>query len=126
MILASNSRENRGLQHDVCGGLLTPIMFDWSDPECVTYAYIFIIPHGSYIRVRAGIRGSKEGFNISTNFYLTCLYPRDQFDVKRVEKNFLRSKLLVKVNDNILFVAIILNISRYIAVSSLHLPLPST
>ncbi|KAF9474972.1 hypothetical protein BDN70DRAFT_936263 [Pholiota conissans] len=72
------SRDNRGLQHDVCGRLLTPIMFNWDDLE-----------------VRANIQGSKEGFIINSNYYLRCLYPKGDFDVNRIERNLLRGKLLV-------------------------------
>ena len=32
-LLDPKARDGRGLQHDVCGGLLIPIQFDWQDPE---------------------------------------------------------------------------------------------
>jgi hypothetical protein len=31
--LDPKTRDGRGLQHDVCGGLLTPIQFDWQDND---------------------------------------------------------------------------------------------
>ncbi|KAF8951471.1 hypothetical protein BDZ97DRAFT_1886452 [Flammula alnicola] len=78
-VLNSKVRDGRGMQHDVCGALLAPIDFNWDDLE-----------------VRANIRACKEGFTITDNYYLNCLYPKDR-DTKRIERNFLRSNLLLKV-----------------------------
>ncbi|KAF8177216.1 hypothetical protein BJ912DRAFT_1045759 [Pholiota molesta] len=55
-------------------------MFDWNDLE-----------------VRANIRASKEGFIISSNYYLNCLYAKGAIDVNKIERGFLRSKLLLQV-----------------------------
>ncbi|KAF9472011.1 hypothetical protein BDN70DRAFT_900887 [Pholiota conissans] len=78
-LLQKTNRDNRGLQHDVCGGLLTPLMYDWNDLD-----------------VRAKIRGSKPGYIISSNYYLTCLYAKDTiFNPRRIEVGFLRSDLLL-------------------------------
>jgi hypothetical protein len=49
-------------------------------------------------RVRAKIRGSAEGYVISSNYYLTCLYAKTMIDVKRIELGFLRSTLLLQVS----------------------------
>ena len=37
--LIAEERTNRGLQHDVCGRLLCPIMYDWDDLECVPISF---------------------------------------------------------------------------------------
>ncbi|KAF8955386.1 hypothetical protein BDZ97DRAFT_1764959 [Flammula alnicola] len=78
--LLRTKRDNRGLQHNVCGSLLTQIDFDWDNLE-----------------VHANIRATKEGFNISANYYLNCLYSKGGVDTYRVELNFLRSKSLLQV-----------------------------
>ncbi|KAF8954717.1 hypothetical protein BDZ97DRAFT_1927811 [Flammula alnicola] len=78
--LLRTKRDNRGLQHNMCGSLLTLIDFDWDNLE-----------------VHANIRATKEGFNISANYYLNCLYSKGGVDTYRVELNFLRSKLLLQV-----------------------------
>ncbi|KDR66439.1 hypothetical protein GALMADRAFT_283872 [Galerina marginata CBS 339.88] len=73
-------REGRGLAHDLCGELLSPIEFNWQDLE-----------------VRANIRNQKDGYAINNNYFLRCLYPKGRYDPKLVERNFLRSRLLVQV-----------------------------
>ncbi|KAF5352006.1 hypothetical protein D9756_007505 [Leucocoprinus leucothites] len=76
--LSPRSRVNRGLQHDVCGRLLTPIEVDWDDLE-----------------VRASIRNGTESFNINNSFYLRCLYPNGMGDANNAEDGFLRGGLLI-------------------------------
>ena len=44
-LLDPKTRDGRGLQHDICGELLTSIQYDWQDPEydltiCFTFVYL--------------------------------------------------------------------------------------
>lgn len=82
----------------MCGESLTPIDFDWDDLEYDFYTdsqyYLCLLSH---IRVRANIRNTKEGFNISDNYFLNCLYPRGYADAENIEKGYLRSRLLLQV-----------------------------
>ncbi|KAJ3559491.1 hypothetical protein NP233_g11249 [Leucocoprinus birnbaumii] len=75
--LVASHRDNRSLQHDICGMLLTPIDVDWDDTH-----------------VRQQIR---EGRNkdVQGNFFLCCLYPLNKFDPAHLEKNFLKGELLL-------------------------------
>ena len=98
-LLDPKTRDGRGLQHDVCGGLLTPIQFDWQDLEyesdlSICYTLVLI----SFIRVRANIRNGADGFSPSNKYFITCLYPTGHGNQRKVEQNFLRSKLLLKVS----------------------------
>ncbi|KAF8873130.1 hypothetical protein BD779DRAFT_1679382 [Infundibulicybe gibba] len=79
VLLDPKTRYNRGLQHDICGKLLTPIEFNWDNSE-----------------VRAGIRGGMEGFKISDNYFLNCLYPDGHATPSDIEHLFLRSRLLLQ------------------------------
>jgi hypothetical protein len=45
-------------------------------------------------RIRADIRGG--AIDISDNYFITCLYPKDSGDPGDVEKHYLRGMLLVK------------------------------
>jgi hypothetical protein len=49
----------------------------------------------TYFRVCSDIRAGV--LDISDNYFLNCLYPKAQGDPDDVEKNFLRSGLLVKI-----------------------------
>ncbi|KAJ3575444.1 hypothetical protein NP233_g1096 [Leucocoprinus birnbaumii] len=75
--LVASHCDNRGLQHDVCGMLLTPIDVDWDD---------------THVR-RQICEGSNK--DVRGNFFLRCLYPRNRFDPAHLEKNFLKGELLV-------------------------------
>ena len=96
-LLDPKTRDGRGLQHDVCGGLLTPIQFDWQDPECdALHICLFVLI--LFIRVCANIRNGADGFSLANKYFLTCLYPTGRGNQQKVEQNFLRSKLLLKVS----------------------------
>ncbi|RXW12626.1 hypothetical protein EST38_g13229 [Candolleomyces aberdarensis] len=71
------SRENRGLQHDLCGKLLSPVDCDWEDPI-----------------IRAKIRNFEAGFELSSS--ARALYANFTGDPRNLEVGFLKSKLLVK------------------------------
>ncbi|RXW14487.1 hypothetical protein EST38_g11368 [Candolleomyces aberdarensis] len=78
----TSSAHNWGLQHDLCGKLLSPIDLDWDD-----------------LIVRANIRNFKEGFELSLS--ARALYANYTGDAARVEKGYLKSKLLVKTYKSI-------------------------
>ena len=101
-LLDPKTRDGRGLQH-VCGGLLTPIQFDWQDPEYdLTICYMFVYSSQFFfIRVCANIRNGADGFSLANKYFLTCLYPTDRGNQWKVEQYFLRSQLLLKVSQKI-------------------------
>ncbi|KAJ3568909.1 hypothetical protein NP233_g5398 [Leucocoprinus birnbaumii] len=76
--LRMKDRNNRGLQHDVCGRLLTPIEVDWDD-----------------LNMREAIRNGTSEFNINESYFLRCFYPDEGIDPNNVEHNFLRSRWLL-------------------------------
>jgi hypothetical protein len=56
-----------------------------------------------FIRVRANIRNGADGFSPANKYFLACLYPTGRGNKRKVEQNFLRSKLLLKVSRNSFF-----------------------
>ncbi|KAJ3574155.1 hypothetical protein NP233_g1950 [Leucocoprinus birnbaumii] len=72
--LKLKSCSNRGLQHNVCGRLLTPIEVDWDDLD-----------------ICEAIRSGTSDFNINESYFLHCFYPDGQVDPNNVEHNFLHS-----------------------------------
>lgn len=98
--LVPKSRQGRGLQHDICGELLTPIEFNWHDikynlPAIVCPIYILT----SQNSVRANIQNGNEDFLIGDNYFINCLYPKGHADPDFVERGFLKSRLLLQVNN---------------------------
>jgi hypothetical protein len=80
----------------VCGGLLTPIQYDWQDLEYDLF-YICLFVLILFVRVRASIRNGADGFALANKYFLACLYPTGRGNQQKVEQNFLKSKLLLKV-----------------------------
>ena len=50
-----------------------------------------------FISIRAKIRDGIDDYNASSNFWIWCLYEREEGDPEDIEKGFLKSLLLVKV-----------------------------
>ncbi|KAJ2933502.1 hypothetical protein H1R20_g3594, partial [Candolleomyces eurysporus] len=73
----NESRENRGLKHDVCGFLLCPVELDWDDPE-----------------VRSHVRDYEAGFELGPT--ARALYSDYTGNPKNIDAGYLKSKLLVK------------------------------
>ncbi|TEB23983.1 hypothetical protein FA13DRAFT_1639170, partial [Coprinellus micaceus] len=82
--LTSDSRDGRGLQHDVCGRLLTPIDRDWDDPE---------------VRAKFRAGAASEGYVISA--FARALYSKFEGDLEQLEVGYLKSLLLVKTYQHI-------------------------
>ncbi|KAJ7017045.1 hypothetical protein C8F04DRAFT_1406333 [Mycena alexandri] len=70
-------RGNRGVEHDICGGLLTCIEHDWTQED-----------------IRDGLRDSSLAINQS--FYCRVFYLDFQGDPENVAKGFLQSRYMVK------------------------------
>ena len=49
------------------------------------------------ISIRAKVRDFSDGYNASEDYWLRCLYEGENGDPENVEKGFLKSTLLVKV-----------------------------
>ncbi|RXW14638.1 hypothetical protein EST38_g11214 [Candolleomyces aberdarensis] len=77
-VIDSESRENRGLKHDLCGLLLCPIELDWDDEE-----------------VCNKVRNYKEGFELGPT--ARALYANFTGDPKNLDAGYLKSKLLLKL-----------------------------
>ncbi|KAJ2936109.1 hypothetical protein H1R20_g988, partial [Candolleomyces eurysporus] len=73
----NESRENRGLKHDVCGFLLCPVELDWDDPE-----------------VCGHVRDYEAGFELGPT--ARALYSDYTGNPKNIDAGYLKSKLLVK------------------------------
>ena len=74
-------------------------------------------------RIQADIRGS--AIDISDNYFITCLYPKDSGDPEDIEKLYLRGMLLVKVCGYChIFFCFPSHCYRHIVLYSLPLPPP--
>ncbi|KAJ7734720.1 hypothetical protein B0H14DRAFT_3517070 [Mycena olivaceomarginata] len=80
-----DKRLNRGLNHDVCGGLLCPIELDWSDSD-----------------VRASLRGTSSNaanhatqLDLNVSFFCRVFFEHFVGDEGQVNKGFLMSCLLI-------------------------------
>ncbi|KAJ7203175.1 hypothetical protein B0H12DRAFT_1330694, partial [Mycena haematopus] len=72
----SDTRVNRGPDHDICGGLLTSLEQDWDDTD-----------------TRTSIRDSGQ---LSTSFFCRIFYANFRGDPNACDKGFLKSRYLVK------------------------------
>ncbi|KAF7364203.1 hypothetical protein MSAN_01079600 [Mycena sanguinolenta] len=72
----SETRVNRGPDHDICGGLLTSLDQDWDDAD-----------------VRTAIRNSGH---LSTSFFCRIFYLNFRGDPSEYDDGFLKSRYLVK------------------------------
>lgn len=95
--LERNTRDGRGIQHDVTGRLLCTISLDWND---LMYAVSF----GTYSianclkSTRAKIKNFEdEDHYYGKDYYARCFYLGESGDPKNVRAGFLKSALLVKV-----------------------------
>ncbi|KAF8973639.1 hypothetical protein BDZ97DRAFT_1776048 [Flammula alnicola] len=93
-------RAGRGLRNDYTGMLLCPTHMNWDD---LKYVVTLTIIYSSIIfdfSIRANIRNGDEGYTITTDIFLNCLYPQLSAAVPGIERDFdqgfLRSLLLVK------------------------------
>ncbi|KAG2107878.1 hypothetical protein DEU56DRAFT_746589 [Suillus clintonianus] len=78
-LLRSNDKQLRGFAHDICGKLLCPAEWDWSDG-----------------RVKAGIRERTSDYIVSENSWPLFVYENYAIDDRNLEKGLFRSKLLVQ------------------------------
>lgn len=86
-LLNPKSQDGWGLQHDVCGRLLTPIQFDWQDAEYdPAICYVFVL--SLFIRVRANICNGADGFSLANRYFLACLYPTGHGTNERLSNTF--------------------------------------
>ncbi|KAJ7736236.1 hypothetical protein DFH07DRAFT_966958 [Mycena maculata] len=76
-LLHPSSRNTRGVEHDIIGGLLTSIVEDWNDPKR---------------------RVQTTNNAIAKNYFLRVFYEKFKGDPKQVEVGFLKSRYLVKVH----------------------------
>ncbi|KAG1893003.1 uncharacterized protein F5891DRAFT_963608 [Suillus fuscotomentosus] len=78
-LLRSNDKHLRGFVHDICGMLLCPAEWDWSDD-----------------RVKAGIRDRTSDFIVSENSWPVFVYENYSFDENNLERGLFMSKILVQ------------------------------
>ncbi|GLB40464.1 hypothetical protein LshimejAT787_0803350 [Lyophyllum shimeji] len=78
-VLETDSRSNRGLQHDLTGRLLCPIEWNWDNPE-----------------VRAKIRACEPEYDLAGSPFLRALYAFERGDPAKVWDGYLMSGLLVR------------------------------
>ncbi|TFK60634.1 hypothetical protein BDN72DRAFT_864211 [Pluteus cervinus] len=77
-LLDVDSREARGVQHDLAGFLICPIEHDWDDPV-----------------IRARVRAGEPGYHSSSSLFLRFLYKNYKGDKNKIEEGFLQSSLLL-------------------------------
>ncbi|KAJ3546421.1 hypothetical protein NMY22_g2064 [Coprinellus aureogranulatus] len=82
--LIADNRDNRGLRHNVCGRLLTPIDQDWDDEN---------------VRAKFRAGAAAEGYVI--NAFARALYSKFEGNLGNLEEGYLRSLLLVKTYQHI-------------------------
>ncbi|KAG2737703.1 hypothetical protein P692DRAFT_201732753 [Suillus brevipes Sb2] len=78
-LLVSQDKQLRGFAHDICGKLLCPAEWDWSDD-----------------RVKAGIRDRTSDYIVSENSWPLFVYQNYVFDESNLEKGLFMSKILVQ------------------------------
>ncbi|KAG2054245.1 hypothetical protein BDR06DRAFT_1007918 [Suillus hirtellus] len=78
-LLRSNDKHLRGFVHDICGMLLCPAEWDWSDDH-----------------VKAGICDRTSDFIISENSWLVFVYENYLFNENNLEQGLFMSKILVQ------------------------------
>lgn len=59
-----------------------------------------------FVSVRAKVRDCIDEYNASDNYWLRCLYEGEKGDPENVEEGFLKSALLVKVQDTSLYASL--------------------
>ncbi|KAF9789312.1 hypothetical protein BJ322DRAFT_1208558 [Thelephora terrestris] len=74
-----DTRDGRGLQNDVTGRLLCPVIYDWDDPI-----------------TRAKLRDGLDEHDAFDDYWIRCLYEGEKGDPEDVERGFLRGNLLIK------------------------------
>lgn len=96
--LSAKNKSERGICNDVTGRLLCPIEFDWDDLEYVTYGTSSSLWLIVLFSVRAKIRNGDRKYDISSSFFLRCLYEEEDGDDLCPEEGFLKGPLLLRVS----------------------------
>ncbi|KAG1814927.1 hypothetical protein EV424DRAFT_1348657 [Suillus variegatus] len=78
-LLRSDDKQLRGFVHDICGNLLCPAEWDWSND-----------------RVKAGIRERTSAYIVSENSWPLFVYENYAFNSDDLEKGLFMSKILVQ------------------------------
>ncbi|KAG2130505.1 hypothetical protein BD769DRAFT_1355570 [Suillus cothurnatus] len=78
-LLRSDDKQSRGFAHEVCGKLLCPAEWNWSDD-----------------RVKAGIRDRTSDYIVSENSWPLFLYEDYKVNGDNLEQGLFRSKILVQ------------------------------
>ena len=96
--IKDNDRSGRGLKHALCGFLLCPIELNWNDPMYVVRSINFsLLTSRLHFRVRANIRAFLAEFDYACTAHARCFFPKGRYDVKMLDKYYLRSTLLLQV-----------------------------
>ncbi|KAJ7235690.1 hypothetical protein C8J57DRAFT_1728558 [Mycena rebaudengoi] len=93
------SRSNRGIQHDIAGGLLSQIEHDWHRTKRVFALHLFAldVADESSRRIREELRSLAPGPDaavINSSFYCRLFYADFDGDPEAVETGFLQSRYL--------------------------------
>ncbi|KIK35003.1 hypothetical protein CY34DRAFT_96918 [Suillus luteus UH-Slu-Lm8-n1] len=79
LLVRSDEKQLRGFAHNVCGKLLCPAEWDWSN-DCV----------------KAGIRNRTSDYIVSENSWPLFLYKNYSFNANDLERGLFKSKILVQ------------------------------
>ena len=100
-VISSKVKEEQGISNDITGWLLCPIDYDWDNLEYVTsdsHAIIHLCDLTFGCRVRTKLRNADPGYDITSSFFLRCLYLDEKGDPESPEEGFLKGDLLLRVS----------------------------
>ncbi len=98
--LSFHGKEECRIGHNITGCLICPIDYDWDDPEWVTHAvqvsdfFCLIL----LCSIHTKLHDAALGYNITSSFFLCCLYAGEDGDPEQPLEGFLKGPLLVQVS----------------------------
>jgi hypothetical protein len=96
--LSTYKKSECGICNDVTGRLLCPIDFDWDDLEYVICGIFRCCGLIVLFSVRAKLRNAAPEYDISSSFFLRCLYENEDGDITCPEEGLLKGPLLLCVS----------------------------
>lgn len=90
------SRNDRGLENDMTGGLLCPGEIDWKDDMYVVSHLLVNTTHRNN-SVRAAVQRMDPEYDFASSAHSLCFYKDEKFNLDDPDKGFLQSHWLLQV-----------------------------
>lgn len=92
-------KEERGFSNNITGRLLCSIDFEWDNSVYVSVLSFLGWSNVVIEEYAQKLRNADDGnYNITSNFFLQCLYEGEDGDPDEPEKGFLKGPLLLRVS----------------------------